>query len=296
MHLALRTFLAVALAGFAIPLLAQQKVVIGLPVSNYGPVVPVYAAQELGLYAKNGVTVEITAFRGGGAMQEALAAGAVDLIENSPVGAAVAIKRGVKQKIVAAHVNAPMGWHIMVLPDSPIKSAKDLQGKNVAITSANGLTDYYVAWAAKRAGVTQYKAIPVGGGGLIPSLKGKQVDAAAMFSPLPYEMMLTNTGRSLVDFGKEMEPNLPDVWVAKQDLIDRNPRALEAVLRSIYQAVVYMKILEYEHDVVLSGVVTSARIEPKWLQFAFDLAKPSGIELPPVSEVYTDKFSAVSAQ
>jgi NitT/TauT family transport system substrate-binding protein len=129
-------------------------------------------------------------------------------------------------------------------------------------------------------------------------------------------MMLTNTGRSLVDFGKEMEPNLPDVWVAKQDLIDRNPRALEAVLRSIYQAVVYMKqnrehslamlkkytgqtndkILEYEHDVVLSGVVTSARIEPKWLQFAFDLAKPSGIELPPVSEVYTDKFSAVSAQ
>src|SRR3546814_14797075 len=48
---------------------------------NYGPVLPVIAAQELGLFEKAGVDAEFTNFSGGSASMEGLAAGAVDLID-----------------------------------------------------------------------------------------------------------------------------------------------------------------------------------------------------------------------
>lgn len=313
-------FVALALIGATVAAAdAQQKVTIGLPVTNYGPLVPVYAARDLGFFAKNDVAVEITAFRGSSAAQEALAAGAVDIIDTSPVGAARAIKKGIKEKIVGMSTKSPTGWHIMVLTDSPIKSVKDLEGKSVAITSAGGLTEYYLLWAARQAGVTNVNRVPVGAGGLVPSLKAGQVDASVMHSPLPYELILNNSGRSIFDIGKQLEGTIPDVWVARQDLIDSNPKATEGVLRSIYQAAAYMKlkqnraeslallkkytgetddkIVEVEQDVVLEGVATSARIEPKWLDLSFDLAKLAGVaDLPPVSDVYTDKFAGVSAQ
>jgi len=43
---------------------AQTTVKIGLAVPNYGPFAPVYAAEDLGYYKENGVTAEITAYRG----------------------------------------------------------------------------------------------------------------------------------------------------------------------------------------------------------------------------------------
>ena len=172
-----------ALAGFASSVLAsgtsfaQTKMVIGLPVSTYGPFVPVYAARDLGIFGKNGVNAEITAFRGGMVAQEGLAAGAVDMIDNSPVGAALGIKKGIKEKIVASSVLTLKGWYIMVLEDSPIKTIKDLEGKNVAITAAGGLTEFYLLWATQHAGIQHVNAVPVGGAGLLPALKAKQVDA-----------------------------------------------------------------------------------------------------------------------
>src|ERR1700683_5619584 len=49
----------------AAPLLAQEEIQIGLPVPNYGPYVPLFAAQDLGIYKKDGVAVEFTTYRGG---------------------------------------------------------------------------------------------------------------------------------------------------------------------------------------------------------------------------------------
>ncbi len=65
---------------------AQTTVRIGLAVPNFGPYAPVHAAEDLGLYKANGVKPEITAYRGGAAGQEALAAGAADMISFFPPG------------------------------------------------------------------------------------------------------------------------------------------------------------------------------------------------------------------
>jgi NitT/TauT family transport system substrate-binding protein len=312
-----------ALIGFACSFLAagtsfaETKIVIGLPVSTYAPFVPVYAARDLGIFAKNGVNAEITAFRSGTVALEALAAGSVDMIDNSPVGVARGVQKGVKLKIVAASVLTLKGWHIMVPTDSPIKSVKDLEGKKVAITAAGGLTDFYLLWAAQNAGVKNVKAIPVGGAGLVPALKTKQTDAVVMHAPLGVALMMEKQGRSIFDIDKGVPPNAPDVWAARQDLIDKNPKVIEAALKSIYQAVEYMKshktesmalfkkysgesddkIIVWDQEEMLPTLPTSAQISKKTIENALALGKIGGLtDLPSADEVYTDRFASVSAK
>jgi len=293
---------------------AQTSVKIGLAVPNYGPFAPVYAADELGYYKESGVAAEITAYRGGPAAQEALAAGAADIINFFPPGVALAVKKGIKEKVVGIGSAKPLGWHIVVMATSPFRSAADIAGKKVGITAKGATTDFYALWAANRAGV-KIETVPVGAPALIPTLKSGQIDVAVLNSPLSFRLIVPGEGRSLVDLGKEMEPTLPDVWVATQSLIDGNPKAVEGTLRAIYRATAHMKknraygieylrkftgekddkVVELEYDVVLAGRPTSARIEPPWVEASLALAALGGItDLPALPELFTDRFSAVS--
>src|SRR5262249_38463363 len=113
---------------------AQTTVKIGLAVPNYGPFAPVYAAEELGYYKEAGVTAEITAYRGGPAAQEALAAGAADFINFFPPGVALAVKKGIKEKVVGIGSAKPYGWHLVVMASSPYRTVADLAGKRIGIT------------------------------------------------------------------------------------------------------------------------------------------------------------------
>jgi hypothetical protein len=52
-----------------------------------------------------------------------------------------------------------------------------------------------------------------------------------------------------------------------------------------------------EFDIVLSGRPASAKIERAWLDASLALARLGGItDLPPIEEMFTDRFSAVSAE
>src|SRR3546814_7134944 len=68
---------------------------------NYGPVLPVIAAEDLGLFENVGVDAEFTNFSGGSASLEGLAAGEVDIINYFPPGLDLARQRGVGARIVS---------------------------------------------------------------------------------------------------------------------------------------------------------------------------------------------------
>src|SRR3546814_313231 len=207
---------------------------------NYGPVLPVIAAQELGLFEKAGVDAEFTNFSGGSASMEGLAAGEVDLINYFPPGLALARQRGVEARIVSAGTLTPRGWAIMVKKDSPITELGQLAGKTVGITSNGSTTDFFALWAADQAG-GDITRVPVGGGALIPSLISGNVEAISAYPPLSYKLELSGDGRILVDLGEAMEPNLPDVWIASDEAIEENPEAVKRALVALYSSVQYMK-------------------------------------------------------
>lgn len=188
---------------------AQQNVKIGLAVANNTFYSPIYAAQELGYFQKAGLSPDITTFRGGAPAQQALTAGAEDLITYFSAGVALAVKNGAKEKMVGAIDPAPNGWHLIVLSDSRFHTVKDLGGKKVGITAKASTSDALALWAADQAGI-KYQTVPVGAAGTVPLLKSHQVDAIVIPPPQSLQVLADGSGRSLLNYGT-MEPTLPDV-------------------------------------------------------------------------------------
>src|SRR5262249_59400309 len=91
-------------------------------------------------------------------------------------------------------------------------------------------------WVAEKGGAG-VQTIPVGGGGMVPALRAGQVDAIAMFPGLSLQLVAAGEARSLMDLGKEMEPTLPDVIVASQEMMDKRPQAVRGTLAALYKTV-----------------------------------------------------------
>ena len=69
----------------AAPALSQAETIrIGLPTKTYWPTTVAEAAKAQKLFEKEGITAELTVYRGGAECFEALAAGAADLILDAP--------------------------------------------------------------------------------------------------------------------------------------------------------------------------------------------------------------------
>jgi NitT/TauT family transport system substrate-binding protein len=292
---------------------AQELVRIGLAVPHNAAYVQFYAAETLGFYKEAGVKPELTLYRGGAASQEALSAGAADIITYFGAGVALAVSKGAKEKIVAAIDPTPHGWQFLVLANSPIKSIKDLDGKKIGVATKAGTADMFALWVADKAGA-KVQTIPVGGGGMVPALRAGQVDAIAMFPGLSLQLIATGEARSLMDLGKEMEPTLPDVIVASQEMMDKRPQIVRGTLAAIYKAVVHLRnnrewalkylkdfteekddkvnVLTYEQVVV--PLSQDGVVKPEWISNSINIAaKVWGIEdLRKVKpeDIYTNAF------
>jgi len=289
---------------------AKEKVRIGLPTRVYWPAIPVHVAQNLKLYEKEGLDAEITIYNSGGAAMEALAAGASDIISAGPASVAAARARGVKAKIVAAGMQEPAGFYILVKEGSPIRTPQDLEGKKLGITAPNSTTDFLALWVMEKS-KTKMTKVAVGGGALVPNLLNGQLDAIVAYPPLGYSLLVSKEARVLMDLGKEMEPSLPDTWVAAEDAIAKRPQVIEATLRAIFGGLQYLqKNREYgvkfvqtyaqlppavaamEYEKTLLPLPADGKLKEEWVETSMRLARLAGATtLPPVREMYTERFT-----
>jgi NitT/TauT family transport system substrate-binding protein len=302
---------ATLLAGT--PAQAEDTVVrIGLAVPNQAFYTAVYVARDLGYYKAEGISTQITEYNGGSAMQEAMSAGAADLTTYHPGGVALAVEKGAREKIVGAITPGSSGWYLIVNAGSPFQKLADLNGKKIGISTPGAATDLFAHWAAERAGIS-IQTIPVGGGGLIPSLKNNAVDAVVVFQPLSFQLLAAGA-RPLFDFAKEMPPSLVESWVATHDMIDQHPDIIRKTLGAFYKAVNYMrthkteaigylkkytkqedpKVLDLVFENATMQESTDGLIEEQWIKEGLSI-QAKGLNLPELATVkptgiYTDKF------
>src|SRR5438874_9036179 len=92
----------IAAALLAMPAASHAETIrIGLPTKTYWPTTVAEAAAHQKLFEKEGITAELTIYRGGAECFEALAAGAADLILDAPSLAAAGRRKGVMSKVAA---------------------------------------------------------------------------------------------------------------------------------------------------------------------------------------------------
>ena len=294
-----------ALCGLSAGAAAEEVIRIGCPTKTYFPTILATVAQEKGLFQKEGLKPEITIYRGGGETFEAIAAGSADLGTVAVPLIATSRKRGVLTKIVGANGDEWSGWILGVKADSPIKAAKELDGKKVGITSSGSGTDTLALWAQSAHKVT-FSRIGVGGGGLVPNLLNNNLAAAVIYSPLSYQVVSEGKVRVLIDFATAMPPNLIGGWTATEKNLTERRAFIQKGLNALYGALEYMRnnpdyavktiatnnelpieIAKMEYEKTFLRLSRDGRSTLASVEKALELAAASGVkDMAPAGEVF----------
>ncbi|MBI4320310.1 MAG: ABC transporter substrate-binding protein [Chloroflexi bacterium] len=214
-----------------------------LPVANGADVL---AAEKLGYFKDEGLTVESTMAMGAEGLQ-AVVAGKLNFVGATFISVPTARAEGIDFVVVAGRNGAqkapPDSAALMVLKDGPIQSAKDLEGKRIGINLLNNVNWLYARELVARNGVDPKKITfaEIGFPQMGDALYNKQVDA--VFSTEPFTMIMRDSGkaRALSYPFVEIEPGLNIAqWIASEKWVKANPIATRKFARAMTRTIEYL--------------------------------------------------------
>jgi NitT/TauT family transport system substrate-binding protein len=184
-------------------------------------------AADQGFFAQNGLDVTIDVITSGSAILAGLAGGALDVGVASIGSLSTAHARGLP--IVAL---APGGLYngalptsvLAVLVNSPLRTAKDLTGKTIAIQTIGELASFaMISWINKNGGDGKsVKFVELPTSSMADALASGHVDAAFIAEPF-----YTQAKPAVRFFGATYDGVskrfLISAWLAQRDWIERNP-------------------------------------------------------------------------
>jgi NitT/TauT family transport system substrate-binding protein len=231
-----------ALAAAALPAGAQTLPVIRLvciPTDSYGEA---YYAQDMGFFAKHGISVDIVANSGGAIAINALAGNSADAGVANPLSVAQAFARGIPISVFAGggtYTTTSPATLLLVPKNSPLRTPKDLEGKTIALP---GLGDQLQAattiWLQKNgADPTKVKYVEVNPGKLIyAALTQERIDAAAAPEPTLTESLQSGARIFGDPFGALAPRFFIGLWIARNDWLKANPDLAHRFADAIYDA------------------------------------------------------------
>lgn len=202
---------------------------------------PVYVADEKGWFAEEGIRIAWVGEIPAAQLVPAVAAGSVDFANRHTPLVLTARAGGAKLKIVAAGAQTtPDRPHMkyLVLPESPIRSVKDLKGKKVAINSFGACSEYVLKEHLRRNGLDKDIELQV-----IPDPNQEQalrqglVDVGVLHSPYYEKVVKTGAARELfndyvVDDG--LSGMLP--YFTNEALLQKDPDLVRRFVKVLVRA------------------------------------------------------------
>lgn len=261
-----------------------------------------------------GLDIDVISFSSGAGAMEGLLSGAADIFIGSGTDMAF-IEKGVPLTAVAAAAGPPLQFCIIVPWDSPIKSADELKGKTIGVTSAGSMTAWFAheLAAAKGWGPAGIKTGRVTGGlaSQVAALRTHQVDAIVGTSGLGFLLEDRNEGRLLIPAADYVKDFLTNVLYATNAMIERDPNGVRAFLKDWFETIRYMRahkdetvkiavpvtgetpsVQSREYDLVMPAFSQDGRFPPA----ALDALARSFVDLsllpetPDMRNFYTTKF------
>jgi NitT/TauT family transport system substrate-binding protein len=205
-----------------------------LPLTDF---LGMYAAIEQGYLADEGLNLELQAMAGGATIIPAIVGGSLDFGISNYVSVIVANGQGVKIKAFsdsAYGTKASPPFAIIVKKDSPIKTAKDLNGKKVAVNTRNGIVHVGVMeWIERNGGdpkTVQYVELPFPQ--MPPAITQGQVDAAAPTEP--FVTVSTSQDAAVLSYYLTdlRDPCAISGFISTDDWITKNRDAAQAFHRA----------------------------------------------------------------
>jgi NitT/TauT family transport system substrate-binding protein len=201
-----------------------------------------YYAQDEGFFTSNGLNVELTTFTSAPAIAEAVPSGAVDIGVASALAIAQAVAHGVPLAMVAAGgVTSPAtpATTLCVAGDSPIRGAKDIEGKTMAVIGLKPISEVGAdAWLEKNhADISKVRIIEMTFPQMGPSLERGTIAAAVMTEPSLSQAKATNHIRELANTSFAIAPRyLSSAWFSSIPFAENNPDVMRRFAKAIYEA------------------------------------------------------------
>ncbi|HEY3918009.1 MAG TPA: ABC transporter substrate-binding protein [Stellaceae bacterium] len=237
---------ALALAAFACGSVAQADttLTVGKASANADPIIPVNIGYDAGIFKKHGLDVKIVDFTGGAKMAQAMAAGAIDIGDGAGTEMAF-IAKGDPMIAVCESASTFPFLGVGVPEDSPAKSAKDLKGKIMGVSSPGSLTD----WLAKQLSIKQSwgpegmtrVAIGNAAAGIIAGFRAHQIDGDVGEAALFYSMAEKGAGRLLIPVTEFQGSAVSGTLFASNKLVASDPAAIRAFLAAWLETLDYMR-------------------------------------------------------
>ncbi|MFC4051880.1 ABC transporter substrate-binding protein [Actinomadura syzygii] len=202
----------------------------------------VYIAQKEKLFEKEGLKVEIKPVQQSIAAIPALVKGDVNVIAGGNyVSFLQADAKGTLKLSVLAE-GASLTSHMMdvlVMPNSKIRTLKDLEGKTVAVNLLNNIQSLTLNAILKANNVdaskVSYRAVPFPQ--MATALQKGDVDAIHAVEPFTSGAEKSLGARVAVDAGSEPVTNTPIAgYLSTQDFVKDNPKTAAAFQRAIFKA------------------------------------------------------------
>ncbi|TNY34948.1 ABC transporter substrate-binding protein [Thermomonospora catenispora] len=157
----------------------------------------------------------------------------------------------------------PNMMNVLVKPDSPIKSAKDLEGKKIAVNIPNNIQSLTLNAILKANNVdpskVQYIQVPFPQMGA--ALEKDQVDAIHVVEPFLSDVQKKLGARVVVNGGGEPVTGVPiSGYVTTQEFASKNPKTSAAFQRAMLKA---QEAAASDRKKVEEVVPDYARIEPQ---------------------------------
>jgi NitT/TauT family transport system substrate-binding protein len=229
--------LAVALAA---PASAQDKIVLGFSASTAFS--NAFVAANEGIFKKHGLDVEMKLVPNSSTTPAALVAESLQVATPTAPITLQAIEQGLDLVVLAGGSYYTKGIEdvaIMVRPDSPIKTAKDFEGKRVATAGLNAfLHVLFRKWMSENGG--DYKKViftETPFAQQIDVLRSGQVDGILAVQPFLARALETNVGRVVAYYIAALEGETLAGWyVATRKWVQANPKAAAAFAAAIREA------------------------------------------------------------
>jgi ABC-type nitrate/sulfonate/bicarbonate transport system substrate-binding protein len=222
---------------------AADAVRIGKAVTSSFPFSGLELGKEQGIWASEGIDLEISAFRGDGQLQQALTAGVIDFGLGSGPGMGYAVK-GVPARAVASIALEPRNMSIVVTNNSPVKTIDDLRGRRIGVSTAGALTD----WLARRLAVDKgwgydgVEVVPLGEMRTrLAAMKSGELAASVTATEESLQIQEEGAGRMLMTFGDAVPDFHTHVLFAADAMRQKNADLVKRVLRAWFKTAAFMR-------------------------------------------------------
>lgn len=259
------------------------------------PAADILYGKDQGFFKDVGLDVQVDILANGQNLLGAVSSGTYDISTSSTVAVAIARERGIPIRMIAPnsiHLNSAPTDLLMVAQNSPVRSARDLNGKTIAVSGLSNLPYVTVrAWLAKNGGdvsTMKFAEFPIPA--MAEALQLGRIDAAVLTEP--FITAAKNVARPLSSPYDVIAPKFVIAgWFATDTWLQQHPdlaKRFIAALRKTHDwanthqkesAVILIRYTKLAPDVVaqMTRSVFGTTLDPQLIQPVLDTAAASGM-------------------